>query len=149
MATAAAVATESQEKSAEPAVAQRDGGLHDGRSNWERLKGTIAAHNAAHPLAIGALTGATAAARKPFVKRRKVASAPPLAEGLAACADGVLGGRLAPKGGSTEGTAVVGLDCEMVGVGLDGLRSALARVCVVRCSLLSRVAARARVCVSV
>lgn len=46
-------------------------------------------------------------------------------------ADGVVDGQLVPKGSGTEATEAVALDCEMVGVGLDGLRSALAKVCVV------------------
>jgi hypothetical protein len=46
-------------------------------------------------------------------------------------ADGVVHGQLVPKGSGTEATEAVALDCEMVGVGIDGLRNALAKVCVV------------------
>lgn len=38
-----------------------------------------------------------------------------------------------PKSDSLEPTEVLGLDCEMVGVGADGVDSALARVTVVNC----------------
>lgn len=124
------VATTPQDKPTAQPDAQADTALHDGRSNWERLKATIATHNAAHPLA----ANPTPRPHRPPGKRRKVAHAPSQAAGTAVCADGVLAGKLVAKAPSEEATSVVGLDCEMVGVGLDGLRSALARVCVVRLS---------------
>ncbi|KAL4859866.1 RNA exonuclease 4 [Chlorella vulgaris] len=62
--------------------------------------------------------------RKPYRKRAADAKGAPV---VAAVPDS----RPQSIGGDTAPTRVVGLDCEMVGVGLDGQRSVLARVCVV------------------
>ncbi|KAG1673238.1 hypothetical protein FOA52_013118 [Chlamydomonas sp. UWO 241] len=71
-------------------------------SNWQAIKAAV---------------GATGEGKK-----RK-------AETQAAVADP--GKRLSSKGTNTGLTQVISMDCEMVGVGPDGKRSALARVCIV------------------
>jgi hypothetical protein len=113
-----------------------------GRSNWERLQPQIAKDS---ELGKNIDTGRVRGPKTPLhaeVRARKREALAKLqfmhdasraaAAARAVSAEGVLNGRLVPKGPGADATRVVAMDCEMVGVGADGLKSALARVCVVR-----------------
>jgi hypothetical protein len=95
-----------------------------GATNWQRLQATIASRKAQE--------SAASNSRRPSWRpgRQKVPEGSKK-EPRATAVDGVIDGQLVAKGGRLEPTAAVALDCEMVGVGLDGLRNALAKVCVV------------------
>lgn len=100
-----------------------------GKSNWERLKASALEQSDAVERRV----------RKPRPLKRPrstAAAAPGPADVHAVSSDGVHGGRLVPKSADASDTAVVALDCEMVGVGNLEVkakgRDALARVCVVR-----------------
>lgn len=76
-------------------------------SNWEAIKSKIGANG----------EGATK-------KRKRVADLQPSAQPTGT-------DKLESKGKSNEVTPVLAVDCEMVGVGPDGKRSSLARVCII------------------
>ena len=130
-----------------------------GRANWERLQSVIAHDAPCRPSAAapvgtdgvanaGDEAGRAGAAErgKPYLRGRKrraldklqrahdavVAGDAGVASAGGGASEGVIAGRLVPKGESAGATGVVAMDCEMVGVGEGGVRSALARVCVVR-----------------
>lgn len=94
-----------------------------GATNWQRLQAAIASHKPQIP-----------SDPKRYYrgrKRQKVLEGSGEIARVAPVVDGVIDGHLVAKGSRMEPTAAVALDCEMVGVGLDGLRNALAKVCVV------------------
>lgn len=117
-------------------------------SNWQRLKNVIAAPPAPSPAATPAApvpwwvkkdaakrAEREEAARAAAEAARKQESAAQRAANLTAQrrVEDVLGTTIASGEGDTEAevTDVVAMDCEMVGVGVDGLESVLAHVCIV------------------
>ena len=120
-----------------PAAAPHDPAHATGRSNWERLQATIKLDKPHAPQqsasANAAAPGHDRGVRKPGMRPRKRRALAKLAQHAQSHrVEGVRDGALVPKGPGTEATEVVALDCEMVGVGVEGKRSALARVVVVR-----------------
>ncbi len=88
-------------------------------SNWELLKGTLSSGK----------TGGKAGGAKPFRRGKPAAKA----TGAGAGEDGFARGKFAPQARreNKQETRIVSLDCEMVGVGEGGTKSALARVVIV------------------
>jgi hypothetical protein len=102
-----------------------------GATNWQRLQATIASHNTQRPREHSERRRTGGRNPRLRAKRQKLLETSGDKRREVMAADGVVDGQLVPKGSGTEATEAVALDCEMVGVGLDGLRSALAKVCVV------------------
>ena len=100
------------------------------------MKDAVALANAAAAPPLDAAAEAAALKVRRFDRMRKQRRDAKLDDAatraLSASRDGIVDGKLVPKGDDTSPTPVLALDCEMVGVGVDGKRSALARVCVVR-----------------
>jgi hypothetical protein len=119
-----------------------DGQQHaTGRCNWERLQSIITKEHAPKATPTAPDSHGTIAP-KPYLRARKRralaklqnqhdSTAVEVSGGAACSSEGVIAGRLVAKSNEQAATSVVAMDCEMVGVGEGGGRSALARVCVV------------------